>query len=447
MKKIAAVILAAGRSKRMFTKIPKVLHKVGNKPLIDRVLKAVKYIKPNSITTVVGYEKQQIIDHLGDNVNYAEQKELLGTGHALMQAMPLITDETLVMVICGDMPLITGEILEAFVKSHTESKAGLSLMSAVVPWETDFGRIMRDLSGNVTAIKEHKDANEEERKIKEVNLALYIIEKKLLEEFLPSIKPENAQKEYYLTDIISLMAKQNMKINAYICEDPYTSRGVNSRVDLAELNEIVRNKKNHDLMIKGVTITDPKSCYIDEEVNIGMDTVILPFTFIEGATSIGENCTIGPSVQIKNAEISNGVTILNSIVLSSKIGNNTSIGPFSYIRPDNILGENVKIGDFTELKKSIIGDGTKVPHLSYVGDATLGAKVNIGAGTITCNYDGKNKHKTVIGDGTHIGSNTNLIAPVTIGKNVTTGAGSVVTKDIPDGATAYGVPAKITKTP
>ncbi len=445
MKDIAAIILAAGRSKRMFTNIPKVLHEVGNKPLIDRVLEAVSFLKPKSVHTVVGYEKEQIMEHLGEKVNFVEQKELLGTGHAVQQVVPFLGAEQDVLVICGDMPLISGAELEAFYRSHKDSGKAFSLMSAVVPWESDFGRIIRDQSGNVSAIREYKDASGEERKVKEVNLALYLINREALLNFLPLLKSENVQKEFYLTDLVSLMAAKSLQINAYICEDPIISRGVNSRVDLAELNAIVKNRKLHHLMMAGVTVIDPASCFVDEDVEIGMDTVLHPFTVITGKTVIGKNCSIGPSATVKDASIADGVTILNSIILSSEIGENASVGPFSYVRPDNKVGRNVRIGDFVEIKKSVIGDGSKVPHLSYVGDAIIGEKVNIGAGTITCNYDGKNKHRTEIGDGTHIGSNTNLVAPVSVGKNVVTGAGSVVTRDLPDGAVAFGVPAKIKK--
>ena len=443
MKSISAVILAAGKSKRMKTRIPKVLHKVAGIALIDRVLNAVESVNPVSVYAVVGYEKEQIISHLGDRVKFAEQKELLGTGYAVMQVVPYFKDEEDILVICGDMPLISGDMLNEFMVSHKNSNAPFSLMSAIVPWESDFGRIIRDEKGGVSAIREFKDANDSEKQINEVNLALYIVKKEYLIKYLPQIKSENSQKEFYLTDLVSLIVKNGEIVNSYICKDPIVSKGVNSRSDLAELNDIVRRRKIYSLMNEGVTFIDPGSCFIDENVKIGMDTVIKPFTIISGNTVIGEDCIIGPSSSIENALISNNVTVANSIIISSEIGEGTSVGPFAYIRPDNIVGKNVKIGDFVELKKSRIGNGTKVPHLSYVGDAVLGEMVNIGAGTITCNYDGKNKHQTVIGDGTHIGSNTNLVAPVNVGKNAVTGAGAVVTKDIPDNSTAVGVPARI----
>lgn len=443
MSKTSVIILAAGRSKRMFTDTPKVLHKVANIPLIDRVLKAVTYIEPASIHMVVGYEKEQIVSHVGDRVIYSEQKELLGTGHAVMQAMPNLKDEDEVMVICGDMPLLTGELLDAFLKSHRASGKKLSLMSAIVPWHTDFGRIIRNDEGKIVAIREDRDASPEEKKIKEVNLALYIVNRDILEQFLPTISSANAQKEYYFTDIISNAFMQGYEINGYICEDPYISRGVNSRKDLAELNEIVRTRVNEAWMAKGVTFIDPKNSYIDEDVQIGRDTVIHPATFIENGSVIGARCEIGPSSRVVASQVGDNVLLQNSIVLSSKISSGCKIGPFSYIRPDTELSENVKIGDFTELKKSKVGKNSKIPHLSYVGDAVVGENVNIGAGTITCNYDGKNKHKTEIGSGTRIGSNTNLVAPVKVGENVVTGAGAVVTHDVPDGAIAYGVPARV----
>lgn len=443
MSNISAIVLAAGRSKRMHTRIPKVLHRVGGVPLIDRVLKAVTCVEPSSVYVVVGYEKEQIISYLGENICFVEQKELLGTGHAVQQVVPYFKDEENVLVICGDMPLITGEILREFVASHESSGAIFSLMSAVVPWDSDFGRIVRDASGQVTAIKEFKDATESEKQIKEVNLSLYIIKKDYLVKFLPLLRSENAQKEYYLTDLVSLVNENGMDINVYIAKDPEISKGVNSRVDLAELNSTVNKLKIHSLMMSGVTFIDPESCFVDEEVEIGMDSVIYPFTIINGKTSIGDNCVIGPCSRIENARLASNVTVANSIVISSSIDEGTTVGPFSYIRPDNVIGKCAKIGDFTELKNSVIGNGTKVPHLSYIGDAVLGEKVNIGAGTITCNYDGKSKHKTVIGDRTNIGSNTNLVAPVTLGKGVVTGAGAVVTKDVPDGATVVGVPARV----
>lgn len=442
MSKLSIVILAAGRSKRMNTHMPKVLHKAGNRALIDRVLTASQPLNADSVHVVVGYEKQQIMDHLGNSVQYTEQKELLGTGHAVMQVIPKLKDEEEVMVICGDMPLLSAESLHDFTDAHRASGAKLSLMTAVVPWESDFGRIERGDEGNVVKITEYRDASEAVRQIREVNLALYLFDRRHLLRLLPLLKADNAQKELYLTDLVEMTAREGLAVNGYICEDPYISLGVNSRVDLARINGIIRERTMEKLMLSGVTVTDPGSCHIDESVEIGMDSTVHPFTIIEGNTVIGKNCVIGPSAKITDASLGDGVSVLQSTVVSSQIGNHVSVGPYSYIRPGNVVEEGAKIGDFVELKKSHIGKGSKVPHLAYVGDAVLGEGVNIGAGTITCNYDGKNKHRTVIGDGSRIGSNTNLVAPVTLGKNVTTGAGAVVLQDVPDGAMVAGVPAK-----
>lgn len=442
MKDLAVIVLAAGRSKRMRTEIPKALHKAGGKCLIDRVMDAVKAVSPSSVHVVVGYEKEQIMAHLGDSVSYAEQKELLGTGHAAWQAVPNLKDENTVMIINCDMPMITGRELESFCFEHEESGSKISLMSAVVPWESDFGRIIRDKDGNATAIREYRDASEEERKIKEVNLALYLFDRKLFEELVPMISSENDQKEYYLTDLIEMAAERGEKVLSHVCADPDVSRGVNSRSDLAEIDAVIRRKTIERLMDEGVSFTDPSTVYIYGDVKIGIDTVIHPFTFIDGNTVIGRNCVIGPSSSITDCRVGDRCSIVRSVAISSEIGNDANIGPFSYIRPGNRLADKVKVGDFVELKNSVIGAGTKVPHLSYVGDAELGSKVNIGAGTITCNYDGKNKHRTVIGDNSKIGSNTNLVAPVTVGKNVVTGAGAVVINDALDNSTVVGVPAK-----
>ena len=440
---MAVIVLAAGRSKRMRTRIPKALHKAGGICLIDRVLKAVSAVSPASVHVVVGYEKEQIMAHLGDSVVYSEQKELLGTGHAAMQALPGLRDERTIMIINCDMPMITGGELADFCAEHEESGARMSLMSAVVPWESDFGRIIRDSDGNVCGIREFRDASEEERRIREVNLALNLIDRSLFEELLPAIGSENSQHEYYLTDLVAMASSRGERVISHVCEDPDVSRGVNSRADLAEIDAVIRRKTVNALMESGVTFIDPDTAYVYDGVKIGMDTVVHPFTFISGDTVIGENCVIGPDTSITDCRVGDNCSIVRSVAVSSEIGNGANIGPFSYIRPGNRLSERVKVGDFVELKNSCIGSGTKVPHLSYVGDATLGSGVNIGAGTITCNYDGKNKHRTFIDDGARIGSNTNLVAPVSVGKNVVTGAGAVVTKDVPDNSTVVGVPARV----
>ncbi len=443
-----AIILAAGKSKRMRTRKPKVLHELFGKPLIDYVIEAVEGAGIKKIFMVVGYEMEKVKEHLEGRVSFVEQKEQLGTGHAVQQVAPFIEGmKGNALILCGDMPLISREILQDFIsfhKGHEEHK--LSLLTTMVTWESDFGRIIRNRQGDVERIVEYRDATPEERAIKEVNLSIYLFSITHLLSMLPRIGLPNAQKELYLTDTIYLAQQEGIAVQAHICPDAEASRGINSRHDLAALREIMRRRIIDTHMENGVTFVDPSSCAVDPEVKIGMDTIVHPGTFIEKNTVIGEDCTIGPFSRLVDAKIGNRVTVNSSIVLGSSVGDDTSIGPYAYVRPDNNIGAHVKIGDFVELKKSTVGDWSKVPHLSYIGDATIGKKVNIGAGTITCNYDGVRKNPTFIDDGAHIGSNTNLVAPVKVGRNVVTGAGAVVTKDLPDNSIAVGVPAKVIKT-
>jgi bifunctional UDP-N-acetylglucosamine pyrophosphorylase/glucosamine-1-phosphate N-acetyltransferase len=447
MNQDVAIILAAGKSKRMKTRKPKVLHELFGKPLIDYVIEAVEGAGISRIFMVVGYEMEKVKEHLGDRVTFVEQREQLGTGHAVQQVAPLLEGmEGDALILCGDMPLISKEILQDFMTFHKGGKGSvLSLLSTIMPWETDFGRIIRSGDGDVERIVEYRDATPEEKAVKEVNLSLYLFSISHLLAMLPRIGLPNAQKELYLTDTIYLTRRDGMAVQAHICPDAEASRGINSRRDLAELREIMRRRIIEAHMDNGVTFIDPSGCSVDPDVKIGMDTEIRPFTFIEKGTVIGEDCLIGPFSRLSGAIIGDRVTVNSSIVTGSSVGDDTSIGPYAYIRPDNRIGNHVKIGDFVELKKSTIGDSSKVPHLAYVGDATIGSRVNIGAGTITCNYDGVKKHPTFVDDGAHIGSNTNLVAPVKVGKNVVTGAGAVVTQDLPDNSVAVGVPAKVIK--
>lgn len=443
-----AIILAAGKSKRMKTRKPKVLHELFGKPLIDYVVEAVEGAGIKKIFLVVGYEMEKVKEHLEGRVTFVEQRELLGTGHAVQQVAPYLEGmKGDALILCGDMPLISSDILKDFISFHKGKKEHiLSLLTTMMAWETDFGRIVRSDVGDVLRIVEHRDATPEERAIREVNLAIYLFSIPHLLSVLPRIGLPNVQKELYLTDTIYLTRQDGIAVQAHICPDAEASRGINSRQDLAALREIMRHRIIDTHMDNGVTFTEPSSCAVDPDVKIGMDTIVHPFTFIEKNTVIGEDCVIGPFTRIVESKIGSRVTVNSSIVLESSVGDDSSIGPYAYVRPDNDIGAHVKIGDFVELKKSTIGDYSKVPHLSYVGDATIGRKVNIGAGTITCNYDGVRKHNTFVDDGAHIGSNTNLVAPVKVGKNVVTGAGAVVTKDLPDNSLAVGVPAKVIKT-
>ncbi|MDQ7821743.1 MAG: bifunctional UDP-N-acetylglucosamine diphosphorylase/glucosamine-1-phosphate N-acetyltransferase GlmU [Candidatus Eremiobacteraeota bacterium] len=446
MKELAVIILAAGKSKRMKTRTPKVLHLLAGKPVIDYVLDAVKPMGASQTYMVVGYGMEQVTEHIGKEVTFVHQEPLLGTGHAVQQVMPHLKDfKGNVLVLCGDMPLISNEILANFLASHLEDGAPLSLLTARVPWETDFGRIVRDDKEAIEKIVEYRDATPYERSLNEVNLSIYLFDADHLRKVLPRIGLPNVQKELYLTDTVYLTRTEGLAVHGHLCPDPEASRGINSRIDLQAIYQVMRRRTMERLMLEGVTIIDPLSCHIDSTVKIGTDTVIYPYTILEGNTVIGEECHIGPSTRVSGATIASRVTIMHSIVMESTIDEETQVGPFAYIRPDNVIGKKVKIGDFVELKKSVIGKGTKVPHLSYVGDATLGEGVNIGAGTITCNYDGVRKNPTFIEDGAHIGSNTNLVAPVRVGKHAVTGAGAVVTKDVPDYGLAVGIPAVIKK--
>ena len=367
----------------------------------------------------------------------ALQAEQLGTAHALLQAGPHLKDfRGQLLVLCGDTPLIEADTLSLLVQNHRSSGAAATVLTTEMEDPSGYGRVIRNDRGGVCKIVEHKDATPEEKKIREVNTGIYCFEVDGLFDALGRIAPVNTQGEYYLTDVIEMYAGGGRTVNAVLSKDSVEFTGINDRVQLAEVEQVMRRRVLRNLMESGVTVVDPASTFVDRGVVVGRDTIIYPFTLLEGRTVIGEDCVIGPGSHLVNTTVGSGVTIQNSIVLGSLIGDDCAIGPFSYLRPETRLEKGVKVGDFVEIKKSLIGKGSKVPHLSYVGDATLGANINIGAGTITCNYDGYKKWPTRIGDGAFIGSNTNLVAPVEIGAGAVTGAGSTITRDVPAGALA-----------
>lgn len=445
MKETAAVILAAGKGTRMKSSLPKIIHPLCGKPLISYSLEVVKEMKIKKVFVVVSPD-EILKETFGEEVVLVEQKEQLGTGHALQQVLPhLESFEGDILVLSGDMPLLTSIDLNALLKKHRANNSSLTVLSAIVPWETDFGRIIRNFSGNLLKIVEVRDASPEELKIQELNLGSYCFEAEFLRQYLPLISPNNAQNEFYLTEVIQLATQDGIAVEVVSCQDPNASRGVNSRAELARVSEILRSKICNHWMKEGVTLVDPLTIYIDATVWIGKDTTILPGTLLEGATRIGERCTIGPSSRIKDSIIADDAAIQYSVLLEAQVGEEASIGPFAYLRPGTVLGKKVKIGDFVEVKSSRIEEGSKVPHLSYIGDAVIGKNVNIGAGTITCNYDGVRKNRTEIADDASIGSNTNLVAPVRVGRGSKTGAGSVILADVPDYSLAAGVPAEIKK--
>lgn len=432
---LAAVILAAGKGTRMKSRLPKVLHKICGQPMIAYVLNAVEKAGIKKIVVVTGHGNQRVAQVVGESAAIALQSEQLGTGHALLQAGPFLADfQGDILVVCGDTPLISPATLAALAAEHASAGAAATVLTAEVDDPHGYGRVQRDAGGRVARIVEEKDATAEEKQVREINTGIYCFSAAGLFEALAGLTPANAQGEYYLTDIIGLYVEKGLLVRAVTVKEPGEAAGINDRLQLAGAEHAIRYRVLEDLMLSGVTVIDPASTFVDRGVQIGPDTVIYPYTMIEGNTVVGEDCSVGPGTRLVDARVGDDVTIQNSIVLDSSIGDGSSIGPFAYLRPGTVVGKAVKVGDFVEIKKSQIGDGSKVPHLSYLGDAVVGEKVNVGAGTITCNYDGQKKWPTHIGDGAFIGSNANLVAPVRIGDGAVVGAGSTITKDIPEGA-------------
>lgn len=432
---LATVILAAGKGTRMKSKLPKVLHKICGDTMISHVINAVAATGVKKTIVVVGHGADRVTSEVAGRAQVALQEEQLGTAHALMQAAPYLSSfQGEILVLCGDTPLIEASTLLDLYHSHTEAGSDATVLTATVADPAGYGRVVRNDRGDLVKIVEQKDAAPEEKQIREINTGIYCFAAAGLFEALNRLAPNNAQGEYYLTDILEMYISEGRRVGAVRLDDPIEIMGINDRVQLAEAEKHMRGRILNELMLSGVTIIDPLSTFVDKQVRVGRDTVIYPFTFIEGDTIIGEDCVIGPNTRLINSVVGNGVSIQNSLVTESSMGDLCSIGPFAYLRPGTELARGVKVGNFSEIKKSTIGEGSKVPHLSYVGDATIGRNVNIGAGTITCNYDGHNKWPTRIGDGAFIGSNTNLVAPVNIGAGAVTGAGSTITKDVPAGA-------------
>lgn len=426
------VILAAGQGTRMKSKIPKVLHKVLDKPMLDHVMEAAQVVTNNKPIVVIGHMSDMVREHLGDKAEIALQEEQLGTGHAVMMAEHYIDDEDEVLILCGDTPLIKGETLKEMTKIKSEGYAAV-VMSAVEDDPTGYGRIIRDESNDFMRIREQKDASEEEKAIKEINAGMYIINGKLLKENLSKLSVNNAQREYYLTDVLEHIKNAGHRIGVYQA-DKKEIMGVNSRLQLSEAERIMRLDVNKMHMANGVTLIDTNSTYIDKNVKIGRDTIIYPNCHIKGNSVIGEDCIIRENTTIEDSHIEDHVTIKSSTILSSKVGARTTIGPYAYLRPKSVLGEDVKIGDFVEVKNAEIGNGSKASHLSYIGDAVVGKNVNIGCGVVFVNYDGKNKFKSIVEDNAFIGSNSNLVAPVTVKEGGYIATGSTVTVDVPEGA-------------
>ncbi|TYZ22520.1 bifunctional UDP-N-acetylglucosamine diphosphorylase/glucosamine-1-phosphate N-acetyltransferase GlmU [Selenomonas ruminis] len=437
MSDLVTVILAAGKGTRMKSKLPKVLHKAAGKSMVQHVIDAAKAAGAKRNIVVTGFGGEMVREAIGDQAEFAEQKEQLGTGHAVMQTAELLKDETgTVMVLCGDTPLLTGDLLKKLFDAHIEAKAKATVLTAIMPDATGYGRIIRMADGSVQKIVEHKDATEEERQVKEVNSGIYCFDAKALFESLKKVTNDNAQGEYYLPDVLEILQKQGEKIWAVAADDYESTLGINSRQQLAGAEKILRRRKNEELMAEGVTLMDPDTTYVDADVKVGRDTVIYPMTWLEGNTVIGEECEIGPSIRFQNVKAGNHVTGQFTYAHDCELEDGVILGQFTHIRPDTHLAEGVKIGNFVEVKNSTVGKGSKLPHLSYIGDTDMGSGCNMGCGTITVNYDGKTKFRTKIGNDAFIGCNSNLVAPVEVEDGAYVGAGSTITKKVPSNTLA-----------
>ncbi|HWK22909.1 MAG TPA: bifunctional UDP-N-acetylglucosamine diphosphorylase/glucosamine-1-phosphate N-acetyltransferase GlmU [Ureibacillus sp.] len=435
MTNIYAVILAAGQGTRMKSKLYKVLHPVCGKPMVEHVVENIQTLNVNRIVTVVGHGAEKVKEQLGDKSEYVLQEQQLGTAHAVIQAENILsTLEGTTLVVCGDTPLIQPETMKALFEHHNNQKAKATILTAVADNPTGYGRIIRDTNGQVAQIVEQKDATPEQQQVTEINTGTYCFDNKALFDALKLVNNENAQGEYYLPDVIEILQKQGEIVSAYTCDNFDETLGVNDRVALAQAEELMRARINEKHMRNGVTIINPLSTHISVDAQIGRDTVIKPGTIIEGNTIIGEDCIIGPNSNIVNSRIGDRTTVKNSVVTDSSVGEDTAVGPFAHLRPESQLGNHVKVGNFVEVKKSTLGNDTKVSHLSYIGDAEVGSNVNIGCGSITVNYDGKNKFKTIIEDDVFVGCNSNLVAPVKLGAGSFIAAGSTITKEVPQDA-------------
>lgn len=437
MTKRFAVILAAGQGTRMKSKLYKVLHPILNKPMINYVIDNLKMNNLDKLVTVVGHGAEKVSEVVGSNSEFVIQEEQLGTGHAVQQAKDLLKDKDgTTIVVCGDTPLITSETFEKLFEYHEKTNSKATILTTNMPNPTGYGRVIRNEDDAVERIVEHKDANESELAVNEINTGTYCFDNRALFEALKHVNNDNAQGEYYLPDVIEILKTNAQKVSAYLTENIDETYGINDRVALAEAERIMKRRINEQHLRNGVTIIDPDHTYIAPEVVIEQDVIIYPGTIISGSTHIAQEAKIGPHTEINDCEIGAETIVKQSVVTNSKIGKRVSIGPFTHIRPESTIGNDVRVGNFVEIKKSHLGDDTKASHLSYIGDANLGNNVNVGCGTITVNYDGVNKHMTTIEDDTFIGCNSNLIAPVTIKKNSYVAAGSTITDDVPEDALA-----------
>ncbi|WP_370187475.1 bifunctional UDP-N-acetylglucosamine diphosphorylase/glucosamine-1-phosphate N-acetyltransferase GlmU [Aeromicrobium sp.] len=438
---VTAIVLAAGAGTRMKSRTAKVLHELGGRSMLVHALQAVRQVGAARVVAVVGHDREQVsaaVTAHDAGIVQAVQEEQRGTGHAVRVALDALDDvpEGTVLVTYGDVPLLTAQTLSTLLLDHTHEGRAVTILTAELPDPTGYGRILRDEQGAVVAIREHKDADEPERLVREVNSGILAVDAVFLDHATRRLDTDNAQGELYLTDIVATAVREGRPVGAHVLEDVWQTKGVNDRVQLAELAAELNRRTTEHWMRQGVTIVDPATTWIDSDVTLGADTVLQPGTQLLGATTVGEGATIGPDTTLRNVEVGDGASVVRTHGSDAVVGAGASVGPFAYLRPGAELGARGKIGTFVEVKNATLGEGAKVPHLSYVGDAEIGEGTNIGAGTITANYDGVHKHRTVVGRHARTGSDNVFVAPVTIGDGAFTGAGTIVREDVPPGALA-----------
>lgn len=435
--KMNAIVLAAGKGTRMKSKLYKVMHPICGKPMIQHIVDLLQKLSLEKIVVVVGHGADAVKDQLGDGVRFAFQEEQLGTAHAVSMSREHLQDQDgMTIVINGDTPLVREETLKNLLAYHQNKKAAATVLTTLLADPTGYGRIIRDQNGDVNRIVEEKDATLGQKKICEISTGIFCFDNRKLFASIDQVRNDNAQGEYYLPDVLQILKEQDCRISAFLTADAEEGAGVNDRVQLSQMEGILRKRINEQHMKNGVTIIDPAATYIDADVVIDRDTVIYPGTFLRGKTRIGEACEIGPHVEVTDCQVETQVKITNSTIIESIVHANATVGPYAYIRPQSEIGKGARVGDFVELKNTRVGDNSKVSHLAYLGDTEVGRNVNVGCGVIAVNYDGVAKHKTTIEDGSFIGCNVNLIAPVTVGSGAYVAAGSTITKDVPSQALA-----------
>ncbi|MCU9615289.1 bifunctional UDP-N-acetylglucosamine diphosphorylase/glucosamine-1-phosphate N-acetyltransferase GlmU [Caldibacillus lycopersici] len=440
------IILAAGQGTRMKSKLYKVLHPVCGKPMVQHVIDQMLDVGADQIITVVGHGAELVKKELEGKSDFVLQEKQLGTAHAVLQTYDLLKEKDgLTLVVCGDTPLLKADTIQSLMEHHNKEKATMTVLTAIADDPTGYGRVIRNDKGFVEKIVEHKDASEVERLVKEINTGTYCFDNQALFAALQKVSNNNVQQEYYLPDVLEILKSNGEVVSAFVTNDFSESLGVNDRVALAQAEKLMQKRINETHMRNGVTIIDPDQTYIEAGVTIGQDTVIYPGTILKGNTNIASDCTIGPNSEINNCIIGEGTVVRQSVAIDSNIGSFVQVGPFAHIRPESMIANEVRIGNFVEIKKSSIGKSSKVSHLSYIGDAEIGSGVNVGCGSITVNYDGVNKYKTVVEDDAFIGCNSNLVAPVTVGKGAFIAAGSTITNNVPPQALSIARARQVNK--